>query len=67
MNIPALILRQLCGFGSLKNRAEGIVFELTNRLSDSVAGTGLAGEISLASAISSLDWVSSHEPYGRNR
>ena len=27
----------------------------------------LAGEISLASAISSLDWVSSHEQYGRNR
>jgi hypothetical protein len=27
----------------------------------------LAGEISLASAISSLDWVSSHERYGRNR
>mgnify|MGYP001133372824 CR=1 FL=1 len=27
----------------------------------------LAGEISLASAISSLDWVSSHEKYGRNR
>ena len=27
----------------------------------------LAGEISLASAISSSDWVSSHEQYGRNR
>jgi hydroxymethylglutaryl-CoA reductase (NADPH) len=27
----------------------------------------LAGEISLGSAISSLDWVSSHEEYGRNR
>jgi hydroxymethylglutaryl-CoA reductase (NADPH) len=27
----------------------------------------VTGEISLASAISSNDWVSSHEQYGRNR
>jgi hydroxymethylglutaryl-CoA reductase (NADPH) len=27
----------------------------------------LAGEISLGAAISSSDWVSSHEQYGRNR
>ena len=32
-----------------------------------IAAVVLAGEISLASAISSLDWVSSHEQYGRNR
>ena len=32
-----------------------------------VAGVVLAGELSLASAISSSDWVSSHEQYGRNR
>ena len=25
------------------------------------------GELSLGAAISSLDWVSSHEKYGRNR
>ena len=31
-----------------------------------VAGTVLAGEISLAAAISSLDWVSSHDQLGRN-
>lgn len=37
------------------------------RLAEIVAGVALAGEISLASAISSLDWVSSHETYGRNR
>ncbi len=36
------------------------------RLAEIVAGTVLAGEISLASAISSLDWVSSHDQYGRN-
>ncbi|HEX6902282.1 MAG TPA: hydroxymethylglutaryl-CoA reductase [Thermoanaerobaculia bacterium] len=38
-----------------------------HKLAEIVAGVVLAGEISLASAISSLDWVSSHEQYGRNR
>jgi hydroxymethylglutaryl-CoA reductase (NADPH) len=38
-----------------------------NKLAEIIAGVVLAGEISLASAISSLDWVSSHEKYGRNR
>ncbi|HVT59190.1 MAG TPA: hydroxymethylglutaryl-CoA reductase [Thermoanaerobaculia bacterium] len=37
------------------------------KLAEIVAGVVLAGEISLAAAISSLDWVSSHEQYGRNR
>ena len=37
------------------------------KLAEIIAGVCLAGEISLASAISSLDWVSSHEKYGRNR
>jgi hydroxymethylglutaryl-CoA reductase (NADPH) len=32
-----------------------------------VAGVALAGEISLGAAISSSDWVSSHEKYGRYR
>ena len=36
------------------------------KLAEIVAGTVLAGEISLAAAISSLDWVSSHDQYGRN-
>ena len=38
-----------------------------NRLAEIIAGVVLAGEISLAAAISSSDWVSSHEQYGRNR
>jgi hydroxymethylglutaryl-CoA reductase (NADPH) len=38
-----------------------------NRLAEIVAATVLAGELSLAAAISSSDWVSSHEKYGRNR
>jgi hypothetical protein len=38
-----------------------------NKLAEIVAGVALAGEISLAAAISSMEWVSSHETYGRNR
>jgi hydroxymethylglutaryl-CoA reductase (NADPH) len=38
-----------------------------SRFAEVCAGVVLAGEISLASAISSLEWVSSHERYGRNR
>lgn len=37
------------------------------RLAEIVAGVVLAGEFSLAAAISSLEWVSSHERLGRNR
>ncbi|MBT8047280.1 MAG: hydroxymethylglutaryl-CoA reductase [Xanthomonadales bacterium] len=36
------------------------------KFAEIVAGTVLAGEISLAAAISSLDWVSSHDRFGRN-
>lgn len=36
------------------------------KFAEIVAGTVLAGEISLASAIASLDWVSSHDQLGRN-
>ncbi|HUI41946.1 MAG TPA: hydroxymethylglutaryl-CoA reductase [Terriglobia bacterium] len=38
-----------------------------NRLAEIVAGMVLAGELSLGAAISSSDWVSSHEQLGRNR
>lgn len=37
------------------------------KLAEIIAGVILAGEISLGAAISSLEWVSSHEKYGRNR
>ena len=37
------------------------------KFAEIVAATALAGELSLASAISSHDWVSSHDQYGRNR
>ena len=38
-----------------------------NRFAEIVAGVVLAGEVSLGAAISSSDWVSSHEKYGRHR
>jgi hydroxymethylglutaryl-CoA reductase (NADPH) len=37
------------------------------KLAEIVAGVVLAGEISLAAAITTGEWVSSHERYGRNR
>lgn len=37
------------------------------KLAEIIAGTVLAGELSLACAISSLEWVSAHEELGRNR
>ena len=37
------------------------------RLAEIVAGVALAGEISLAAAISSWDWLSSPEEHGPNR
>ena len=49
-------------FPSPEQDASGVI-----RLAEIIAGVVLAGEISLASAISSSDWVSSHERYGRNR
>jgi len=38
-----------------------------NKLAEIVAGVVLAGELSLGAAISSLEWVSAHERYGRKR
>jgi len=37
------------------------------KLAEIIAGVVLAGEISLGAAISTLEWVSSHEKHGRNR
>jgi hydroxymethylglutaryl-CoA reductase (NADPH) len=37
------------------------------KFAEIVAGVVLAGELSLAAAISSLEWVPSHEKHGRNR
>lgn len=73
ITIPSLIVATYGGGTGLATQRECL--ELldcwgrgkVNKFAEIVAGTVLAGEISLASAIASSDWVSSHEKYGRNR
>ncbi|HEX3554296.1 MAG TPA: hydroxymethylglutaryl-CoA reductase [Thermoanaerobaculia bacterium] len=71
--IPSLIVATHGGGTNLATQREcleilGCVGKgKVKKLAEIVAGVVLAGELSLASAISSLDWVSSHEQYGRNR
>jgi hydroxymethylglutaryl-CoA reductase (NADPH) len=73
LTIPSLIVATYGGGTGLATQRECL--ELlgcwgqgkVNKLAEIVAGVALAGEISLGSAISSSDWVSSHEQYGRNR
>ncbi len=71
--IPSLIVATHGGGTNLPTQREcleilGCVGKgKVKKLAEIVAGVVLAGELSLASAISSLDWVSSHEQYGRNR
>jgi hydroxymethylglutaryl-CoA reductase (NADPH) len=38
-----------------------------NKLAEIIAGVALAGELSLAAAICTKEWVTAHEKYGRNR
>jgi hydroxymethylglutaryl-CoA reductase (NADPH) len=73
ITIPSLIVATYGGGTGLATQRECL--ELLGcygkgkvyRLAEIVAGVALAGELSLAAAISSSDWVSSHEKYGRNR
>ena len=73
LTIPSLIVATHGGGVNLATQAECLaVLGCTGqgkvrKLAEIVAGVALAGEISLAAAISSSDWVSSHEKYGRNR
>lgn len=73
MTIPSLIVATYGGGTGLATQRECLEIMdcygkgRVNKLAEIIAGTVLAGEISLASAISSSDWVSSHEQYGRNR
>ena len=73
ITIPSLIVATYGGGVGLATQQEclevlGCVGKgKVNKLAEIVAGVVLAGEISLGSAISSSDWVSSHEKYGRNR
>jgi hydroxymethylglutaryl-CoA reductase (NADPH) len=73
LTIPSLIVATHGGGTGLPTQRECLeTLGCTGRgkvhkLAEIMAGVALAGEISLGSAISSSDWVSSHEKYGRNR
>jgi len=73
LTIPSLIVATFGGGTSLPTQNECLALMdcvgkgKVRKLAEIIAGVALAGEISLGSAISSLDWVSSHEKYGRNR
>jgi hydroxymethylglutaryl-CoA reductase (NADPH) len=73
LTIPSLIVATHGGGTALPTQRECLSIldcvgkGKVKKFAEIVAGVALAGEISLGAAISSLDWVSSHEQYGRNR
>ncbi len=73
LTIPSLIVATYGGGTSLPTQRECLEMlgcygkGKVRRLAEIIAGVALAGEISLGAAISSSDWVSGHEQYGRNR
>jgi len=73
LTIPSLIVATHGGGTALPTQRECLEIlgcsgkGKVRKFAEIVAGVALAGEISLGAAISSLDWVSSHEQYGRNR
>jgi hydroxymethylglutaryl-CoA reductase (NADPH) len=73
ITIPSLIVASYGGGTGLPTQRECLEIMgcagrgKVRKLAEIVGGVVLAGEISLGSAISALDWVSSHEEYGRNR
>ena len=73
LTIPSLIVATYGGGTGLATQRECLEVlgcwgrGKVHKFAEIVAGVALAGEISLGAAIASLDWVSSHEKYGRNR
>jgi hydroxymethylglutaryl-CoA reductase (NADPH) len=73
LTIPSLIVATYGGGTGLPTQKECLKIlgcvgkDRARKLAEIVAGVALAGELSLGAAISALDWVSSHEEYGRNR
>jgi hydroxymethylglutaryl-CoA reductase (NADPH) len=73
LTIPSLIVATFGGGTGLPTQRECLEVmdcygrNKVNKLAEIIGAVALAGEISLGSAISSSDWVSSHEKYGRNR
>jgi hydroxymethylglutaryl-CoA reductase (NADPH) len=73
LTIPSLIVATYGGGTGLPTQRECLEMMdcygkgNVQKFAEVVAGAALAGELSLGAAISSSDWVSSHETYGRNR
>nr|WP_240615631.1 hydroxymethylglutaryl-CoA reductase [Alteromonas facilis] len=73
LTIPSLIVATYGGGTGIGTQRECLELldcygrDRCKKFAEIVGAVALAGEISLASAISSQDWVSSHEQYGRNR
>ncbi len=73
LTIPSLIVATYGGGTGLPTQKECLNVMgcygkgKVKKFAEIVAGVALAGELSLGAAISSFDWVSSHEQYGRNR
>jgi hydroxymethylglutaryl-CoA reductase (NADPH) len=73
ITIPSLIVASHGGGTGLATQRECLEMMdcygagKVRKLAEIVAGTVLAGELSLAAAISSTEWVSAHEQYGRHR
>ncbi|QOC22727.1 hydroxymethylglutaryl-CoA reductase [Wenzhouxiangella sp. AB-CW3] len=72
ITLPSLIVATIGGGTGLATQSESLQIMgcqgpgKVMKFAEIVAGTVLAGEISLGAAISSLDWVSSHDQLGRN-
>jgi hydroxymethylglutaryl-CoA reductase (NADPH) len=73
LTIPSLIVATYGGGTGLPTQRECLEIMgcygqgKVHKFAEIVAAATLAGELSLGAAISSSDWVSSHETYGRNR
>jgi hydroxymethylglutaryl-CoA reductase (NADPH) len=73
VTIPSLIVGTYGGGTGLPTQRECLEIldcygkDKVYKFAEIVTGVVLAGELSLGAAISSHDWVSSHEQYGRNR
>lgn len=73
ITLPSLIVATYGGGTSLPTQRECLeVMDCygtgkVNKLAEIISGVVLAGELSLGAAISSSEWVTSHEIFGRNR
>lgn len=73
ITIPSLIVATYGGGTGLATQQECLQLMdcygdgKVNKLAEIIAGTVLAGELSLSAAVLAGDWVTSHETLGRNR